>query len=211
MKVTGKTGVEMEALTAVSVACLTIYDMVKAVERGMRIEGIRLIEKRGGTLRPLSREGVSSGAAVGRRRAGAGARRMRSRLPPNRRRSPTAIGRVLAADLAALRTQPPADVSAMDGYAVRAADVANAPATAQSDRRGRRRPAVRRRDRAGEAARIFTGGVVPHGADTVVIQEITTRDGDVVVIEKPTAKGRNVRAQGLDFTTGDVLLPAAIA
>jgi cyclic pyranopterin phosphate synthase len=48
VKVTGQTGVEMEALTAVSVACLTIYDMVKAVERGMRIEGIRLIEKRGG-------------------------------------------------------------------------------------------------------------------------------------------------------------------
>jgi cyclic pyranopterin monophosphate synthase len=48
VKVTGPTGVEMEALTAVAVACLTIYDMVKAVERGMRIEGIRLIEKRGG-------------------------------------------------------------------------------------------------------------------------------------------------------------------
>jgi cyclic pyranopterin phosphate synthase len=48
VKVTGQTGVEMEALTAVSVACLTIYDMIKAVERGMRIEGIRLIEKRGG-------------------------------------------------------------------------------------------------------------------------------------------------------------------
>jgi len=48
VKVTGQTGVEMEALTAVSVACLTIYDMVKAVERGMRIEGIRLIEKQGG-------------------------------------------------------------------------------------------------------------------------------------------------------------------
>jgi cyclic pyranopterin monophosphate synthase len=48
VKVAGKTGVEMEALTAVSVACLTIYDMVKAVERGMRIDGIRLIEKRGG-------------------------------------------------------------------------------------------------------------------------------------------------------------------
>jgi cyclic pyranopterin phosphate synthase len=47
-QVTGQTGVEMEALTAVSVACLTIYDMVKAVERGMRIEGIRLIEKSGG-------------------------------------------------------------------------------------------------------------------------------------------------------------------
>lgn len=48
VKVTGRTGVEMEALTAVSVACLTIYDMVKAVERGMRIESIRLIEKLGG-------------------------------------------------------------------------------------------------------------------------------------------------------------------
>jgi cyclic pyranopterin monophosphate synthase len=48
VKVTGPTGVEMEALTAVSVACLTIYDMVKSVERGMRIEGIRLIEKSGG-------------------------------------------------------------------------------------------------------------------------------------------------------------------
>jgi cyclic pyranopterin monophosphate synthase len=47
-KVSGQTGVEMEALTAVSVACLTIYDMVKAIERGMRIEGIRLVEKSGG-------------------------------------------------------------------------------------------------------------------------------------------------------------------
>jgi cyclic pyranopterin monophosphate synthase len=48
VKVTGQTGVEMEALTAVAVACLTIYDMVKALERGMHIEGVRLIEKSGG-------------------------------------------------------------------------------------------------------------------------------------------------------------------
>lgn len=48
VRVRGPTGVEMEALTAVAVACLTIYDMVKAAERGMRIEGIRLLEKRGG-------------------------------------------------------------------------------------------------------------------------------------------------------------------
>ncbi len=48
VKVSGQTGVEMEALTAVSVACLTIYDMVKAVERGMRIDGVRLVEKSGG-------------------------------------------------------------------------------------------------------------------------------------------------------------------
>ena len=48
VKVAGQTGVEMEALTAVAIACLTVYDMVKAVDRGMRIEGIRVIEKRGG-------------------------------------------------------------------------------------------------------------------------------------------------------------------
>ena len=77
VKVSGKTGVEMEALTAVSVACLTIYDMVKAVERGMRIEGIRLVEKSGGQQRPLSREGVKRGVDLGRRsaRSRAGARR----------------------------------------------------------------------------------------------------------------------------------------
>ena len=57
VKVTGKTGVEMEALTAVSVACLTIYDMVKAVERGMRIEGIGLLEKRGGKSGHFHAEG----------------------------------------------------------------------------------------------------------------------------------------------------------
>lgn len=53
VKVKGKTGVEMEALTAVSVACLTIYDMAKAIERDMRIEGIRLVEKRGGKSGPF--------------------------------------------------------------------------------------------------------------------------------------------------------------
>ena len=56
VKVSGQTGVEMEALTAVSVACLTIYDMVKAVERGMRIEGIRLLEKSGGKSGPYRAE-----------------------------------------------------------------------------------------------------------------------------------------------------------
>ncbi len=53
VKVSGQTGVEMEALTAVSVACLTVYDMVKAVDRGMRIEGIRLVEKSGGASGPF--------------------------------------------------------------------------------------------------------------------------------------------------------------
>jgi len=57
VKVTGKTGVEMEALTAVSIACLTIYDMAKAIEKSMRIEGIRLLEKTGGKSGPYKAKG----------------------------------------------------------------------------------------------------------------------------------------------------------
>ncbi len=66
VKVTGQTGVEMEALTAVSVACLTIYDMVKAVERGMRIDGIHLIEKRGGKSGHYRAGAERGGVALGR-------------------------------------------------------------------------------------------------------------------------------------------------
>ena len=118
-----------------------------------------------------------------------------------------ADGRVLALDLKARRTQPPADVSAMDGYAVRAADVANAPVRLKvigEVAAGRPFDAA---VGSGEAARIFTGGVVPAGADSIVIQEHTKkRDGGWVEIEKPTSRGRHVRAHGLDFRAGEVLL-----
>jgi molybdopterin molybdotransferase len=117
-----------------------------------------------------------------------------------------ADGRVLAFGLKALRTQPPADVSAMDGYAVRAGDVVNAPAKLKvigEVAAGRPFAAV---VGPGEAARIFTGGVVPAGADAVVVQEVTQRQGDFVEIQKSTDKGRNVRPQGLDFRAGDTLL-----
>src|SRR2546423_4351565 len=86
-------------------------------------------------------------------------------------------GRVLAEDLAALRTQPPADVSAMDGYAVRAEDVASTPARLKLiGEVAAGRPFTGIVD-VGETARIFTGGVLPAGSDTVVIQENTTREG----------------------------------
>ena len=117
-----------------------------------------------------------------------------------------ALGRVLAEDLAALRTQPPAAVSAMDGYAVQAADVATAPATLTLIGEVAAGHPFEGEVKAGQAARIFTGGVMPAGADTVVIQELTTREGDTVTIEKATAKGRNVRGQGIDFSQGNVLL-----
>jgi molybdopterin molybdotransferase len=117
-----------------------------------------------------------------------------------------ACGRVLAADVVALRTQPPADVSAMDGYAVRAADVQTAPAHLTVVGEVAAGRPFDREIGPGEAARIFTGGVMPRGTDTVVIQEVTTRDGDVVAIKRGESKGRNVRPEGLDFRAGAALL-----
>ena len=117
-----------------------------------------------------------------------------------------AVGRVLAEDVAALRTQPPAAVSAMDGYAVRAADVAKAPATLRVVGEIAAGHPFAGSVGAGEAARIFTGGVMPAGADTVVIQELAAREGDTVTISKSAAKGRNVRMQGIDFREGEALL-----
>ncbi|MGB7078670.1 MAG: gephyrin-like molybdotransferase Glp [Xanthobacteraceae bacterium] len=129
-------------------------------------------------------------------------------LPPDEVPLERADGCVLAFDLKALRTQPPADVSAMDGYAVRAADIAGAPV--RLDIIGEV-PAGRpftAKIGAGQAARIFTGGFVPDGADTVVIQEHTTRNGDSVEVQKSTGKGKNVRPRGLDFRANEVLLSA---
>ncbi len=117
-----------------------------------------------------------------------------------------AQGRVLADDLAALRTQPPADVSAMDGYAVRSEDVAKVPATLRLVGEVAAGRPFAGTVGSGEATRIFTGGVMPRGADTVVIQEHTSRAGETVVVGNPTGKGRNVRPKGLDFAAGTVLL-----
>jgi molybdopterin molybdotransferase len=114
--------------------------------------------------------------------------------------------RVLAEDIAARGTQPPADVSAMDGYAVRAGDVAGVPVTLKLIGEVAAGHPFAGTVGEGEAARIFTGGVLPAGADTVVIQENTQRDGGAVIIRETAAQGRNVRRQGLDFMRGDVLL-----
>ncbi len=117
-----------------------------------------------------------------------------------------AHGRVLAADVAALRTQPPADVSAMDGYAVRAVDVAKAPVKLKLVGEVAAGHPFRGTVGAGEAARIFTGGVLPPGTDTIVIQENTVSEGDAVVVTVASGKGKHVRVEGLDFKRGAVLL-----
>ena len=118
-----------------------------------------------------------------------------------------ADGRVLAGDVAARRTQPPADLSAMDGYAVRSADVASVPVTLKVTGEVAAGHPFDGQVGAGEAARIFTGGVVPPGADTIVIQENTQRDGGRVVVNRPEKPGRHIRVAGLDFKKGQVLLP----
>ena len=117
-----------------------------------------------------------------------------------------ALGRVLTADVSALRTQPPAAVSAMDGYAVRASDVAHSPVTLKLKGEVAAGHPFEGTVGAGEAVRIFTGGVMPKGSDTVVIQELATSDGKTVAIQKPATKGRNVRAEGIDFAKGQFLL-----
>jgi molybdopterin molybdotransferase len=117
-----------------------------------------------------------------------------------------AYGRVLAGDLSALRTQPPVDVSAMDGYAVRAADVNSAPARLRLIGEVAAGHPFEGTIGEKQAARIFTGGVVPTGADTIVIQENTTRDGDAVVVNQASGPGRHIRRAGLDFAAGAVLL-----
>jgi molybdopterin molybdotransferase len=117
-----------------------------------------------------------------------------------------ACGRVLAADVTALRTQPPADVSAMDGYAVRAADVAKVPVDLKLVGEVAAGHPFEGTVGVGEAARIFTGGVLPPGADTIVIQENAERVGDTVVIAASSGKGKHVRAKGLDFQRGAALL-----
>jgi molybdopterin molybdotransferase len=119
-----------------------------------------------------------------------------------------AAGRALAAAIIAIPTQPPKDVSAMDGYAVRGADVAAAPkqlkviGTAAAGHRFAG-PAIG----PGEAVRIFTGAPMPEGADTVVVQEnVQDLGASAVVLREAAVPGQNVRAQGSDFASGQTLL-----
>ena len=118
-----------------------------------------------------------------------------------------ALGRVLAEPLEARLTQPPADVSAMDGYAVRAADVETLPARLRIVQRIAAGQSPTGPIGDGEAARIFTGAQVPPGADTILIQENCDEADDYVAVrEGKRALGQHIRKAGLDFATGDIAL-----
>ncbi len=117
-----------------------------------------------------------------------------------------AYHRTLAGDLAARRTQPPQPMSAMDGYAVRAADAADLSVRLKVIGEVAAGRPFERTVGAGEAVRIFTGGVIPNGADAIVIQEDTAVDGDHITITETATAGRHIRPAGVDFREGDVLL-----
>lgn len=111
------------------------------------------------------------------------------------------IGRVLAIDLIALRTQPPTDVSSMDGYAVNSSDTSPYKVVGESAA-GHAYPSSLNK---GEAVRIFTGAEVPMGADTVILQEDVTREGNIISTDLPL-KGKYIRKKGIDFSKDIIAL-----
>ncbi|MDG1829073.1 MAG: molybdopterin molybdenumtransferase MoeA, partial [Luminiphilus sp.] len=114
------------------------------------------------------------------------------------------LGRILSENVVASRDVPPFDNSAMDGYAVQYSDLPGAVSVAQRIPAGCSADALE----PGTAARIFTGGVLPSGADTVVMQENALEQGGVVTVtEMPTA-GANIRRRGSDIGIGDTVLRA---
>ena len=115
-----------------------------------------------------------------------------------------AAGRILARPVAATRDQPPFRTSVMDGYAVRNADIAPG-ATLTVTGEAAAGHATGTSVSPGEAIRIFTGAPVPEGADRVLIQEDTTRDGDTITVGDAPDPGPYIRAAGADFRAGDAL------
>jgi molybdopterin molybdotransferase len=118
----------------------------------------------------------------------------------------SAAHRMLAVDVRATLTQPPFNASAMDGYAVRAADVAILPAMLTLIGEARAGEAFSGSVSAGQCARIFTGAPVPAGADAIVIQENTRADGSSVTVVEGSPDPAHVRPRGGDFAEGQILL-----
>ena len=118
-----------------------------------------------------------------------------------------AWNRVVATDIIARLTQPPHDVSAMDGYALRAAD-GTLGATLHVIGAAPAGHPFAGKVGAGEIVRLFTGSVVPDGADAILLQEDATRTDDVVTANEAVTAGRHIRRAGQDFSAGDVVISA---
>jgi molybdopterin molybdotransferase len=118
---------------------------------------------------------------------------------------PAAYGRTIAQDVVATINQPPAPVSAMDGYALRSSDAEKMPASLRKIGVSRAGARFTGRLEPGTCVRIFTGAVVPEGADFVALQEDAAESGDVVEIREIPNKGQYIRKAGLDFSVGSTL------
>lgn len=114
--------------------------------------------------------------------------------------------RVLATSIFASFNQPPFDASAMDGYAIRFADAEQLPVTLKVIGESAAGKGFDGTVRSGEAVRIFTGAPMPAGADTIVIQEDTQQEGNLVTLLRDVDKNRHIRFSGLDFKDGECLL-----
>lgn len=121
-----------------------------------------------------------------------------------------ALGRTLADDLIARRTQPPLDVSAMDGYAVRSQDFAAAGARAKLVGASAAGHGFAGALQAGECVRIFTGAPVPPGADSILLQEDARVDAELIGANIPVTPGRHIRKRGLDFAEGATALARGV-
>ncbi|NFV79114.1 gephyrin-like molybdotransferase Glp [Magnetospirillum aberrantis] len=121
---------------------------------------------------------------------------------------PSALGRVVAEDVVARVAHPPLDVSAMDGYAVRAADTASIPAELTVVGQSAAGHPFTGEIGSGQAVRIFTGAPIPLGTDAVIMQEDTEREGDRVRLLESVSAGQSVRPRGMDFQPGQVGLTA---
>jgi molybdopterin molybdotransferase len=119
-----------------------------------------------------------------------------------------AWGRVTAAPLAARLSHPPQDVSAMDGYAVVAAASPAGAALPVVGAAPAGHPWTGAALRPGQALRLFTGSLMPQGADTVLLQEDAGRDGERVIVHEAPEPGRHIRRAGQDFAAGEILIPA---
>jgi molybdopterin molybdotransferase len=119
-----------------------------------------------------------------------------------------AARRVLAESVAATLTQPPFDASAMDGYAVRSADLVRIPVVLKLIGESRAGQSFDGTLEAGSCVRIFTGAPLPVGADTIVIQENTAADAGAITVLSASDPGSNIRSRGFDFAEGQVLITA---
>lgn len=226
-KLRGQTGVEMEALTAVSIAALTIYDMCKAVDKKMTLTDIRLIDKTGGKSGDFHRDEIREAPPmpqdsfaprnIASRNGEAPLTTFDEALKILCHEMPAvktekisiydAFGRFLATPIRARLSHPRCDVSAMDGYAVRQKDLKDLPCemvvVSESKAGGSQKKLGSR-----EALRVFTGAPLPQGADTIITQENTEplQDGENVRILNSCPKGKFIRPKGLDFHEGETAL-----